>query len=235
MLVVNHFIGFGVFAEVSGVISVTNIGTNSNSAGATVAITVPVGGVPSGALICFAVDENSGAAGGSVADTSGNTYNLVSTVGLNNDIASNGFGRFYYVQNATALSSGNSITWTKQVSGNQASVSAFYATGVATASALDASVTATAFGSSTTPTVTSGTPGQAGELFVGALWSKAGGTFTQDSGNSWAIPFNQGGATAATQVNGGNQVNAGSGTKTFAPTLSSSVPWSTGVWGFKPA
>ncbi len=210
----------------------TSIGTNTGSAGATVAVTVPGGGVPAGVLIGVLVTEFNVTAGGTLADTAGNTY---STAQNGISVNGNGRGYFFFVLNATALNSGNTITYTKATSGNTASITAFYSTGIATSSALDGTVTATATGNSASPTVTSGSAAQSGELFVGALWyTQTGGAFTQDTGHGWAIPPNAA-TTTNCQAAGGSQVNAGTGTKIFNPTVAAGSDYAIGTYGFKHA
>lgn len=202
--------------------AVTNIGTNSNTTGATLTLTGVT--VPAGSLIIVIVDENgSNVALGSVADGV-NTYSSAGST----------FGKIFFAANASL--SGGTITYTKNVSGDTATISAAYATGVATVSPLDAAVTATATGSGTSPSVTSGTPGQSGELFIGMvspLATSGSITMTQDAGHGWSFPPNFV-DTTVTAVGGGNQVNAGTGTKIFAPTLTgTSITWDAGVFGFK--
>ncbi len=224
-------------------IAVTTIGTaiDNVGSGATLAITVPGGGVPSGALIVVAAGEGllaSYSTGGSMTDTAGNTYTQIT----HTNIPVGDFAEVFYAKNVTALSSGNSITFTKQTSGDEAVLSAFYATGIDTSGPLDTAVTATATGTSSTPSVTSGTPAIAGELFVACLISQSNTqTYTQDSGNGWAAPFDTNGfdgtnlGSNVVWVAGGNQVNSGTGTKTFAPTMSILARWAAIVVGFKAA
>lgn len=206
----------------------TNIGTNAGT-GATVAVTVGVGGVPTGALIVvLAYDTASGTPGGSVADSAGNTYAALVTLG-----ASATSHSMFYAFNATALVNTNTITYTKQNAINGGTVSAMYATNVKTTDPKDTAVNVTASGSSTTPTATSGTPVTAGELFVYNVAFISTGTFTQDVGNGWASPPNNSLGTGI-EMQGGSQTNAGTGTKTAAPTLGTSSAWLEIMSGFKP-
>lgn len=212
-------------------IVVTNIGTIQQAAGASAAVTVPASGVPAGALVIVIAGEDSLTPGGSVADTAGNTY----SVGASKANVS-GFGRIFYAWNVAALVSGNSITYTKQTSGDKVAVSACYATGIQTTSdPIDGAFTATASGSSTSPSVTSGTAAVSGELVVGA--SVALGrdidTFTQDAAYSTPpTAINNAGAGSVNPlVAGGNLVNAGTGAKTYAPTITSR-PWSALIVAF---
>jgi hypothetical protein len=210
--------------------AVTNIGANGTSSGSTVTITGVT--VPSGSLIVVVVAEiASTTIGGTVSDGV-NTYSSAGGIFINNSSA-NGFINTFYAPNAS-LSSGT-ITYTKQTSPHVAGISAIYSSNIVLSSALDSAVTATAGGSSSTPSVTSGTPVKSGELFVGAVGNSTdGGTIvvTQDSGHGWAFPPNTDGVV--TVIAGGNQVNSGVGTKVFAPTLNQSTPWAASVVGFFP-
>jgi hypothetical protein len=211
-------------------ISVVSLGSTSSSTGATLTLTVTV---PAGALIFVAIHEKTTTAGGTVGDGGTNSYTAINSANPNASTA-NGIGKNFYAWNAGALSAAT-LTYTKAGSGNSSSMSAFYATGIQTsADPLDAAVTATpTTGSSTTPSVTSGTPGAAGELMVGAVaWLGATtDTFTEDGAYATppdsAFSFNTG-------VGGGNLVNAGSAAKTYAPTITSH-PWAAFIYGFKAA
>lgn len=225
-------------------ITTVSIGTNTNTSGTTIAVTVGAGGVPATSMIfCAAFEFTNSTTIGTIADTASNTYTKIGATLLPNNTASaHGEGGIFYAYNVTALSNGNTITFTKNGGSVQAVFSCLYATGIKTvADPLDTAVSPTiAFGSSTTPSVTSGTPGVAGELFICALAfgdTTATPTFTQDTGNGWAVPpteasVNNGGN--GNQVNGGNQVNVGTGTKACAPTYSASKPWAITIAGFKP-
>lgn len=186
---------------------VTNIGTASNLPGATVTLTGVT--VPAGALIVVVVNEanNTFISPSSMTDGT-NTYSFDTNTG---DI--------YYVANASALS-GATITYTKQISGDDTVISAFYATNIAASSPIDSATHG--LGSTT---VTSGTPVQSGELFVAQLFveSSAAPTITQDTGDGWVFPPNTvslfDGSTLFQTLSGGTQVNVGTGTKTYTPTI----------------
>lgn len=221
-------------------ISVGDLGTASTEITATISVTIGVGGVPAGALIVVATEEFGSFDPGSsaVTDSKGNTYTQVANGTANNVSAGNRLlTSLWYAKNITALVNGNTIKFTLAQTGDAAAMSAFYATGIQTASPLDTAVTATAFGASAAPSVTSGTPGQAGELFVAFVGGPGNsGTYTQDSGNGWATPFDDsksGTLSTDSRVSGGNQVNSGTGTLTFAPTLGASSAWWAAIIGFK--
>ena len=233
-------------------ITATNIGTNSVFGdAATLSVTVPAGGVPAGALIVVGVDEyGTGISiGGSVADTHNTPYTCLA--GQNNWTGITwGFSNICYFWNATALTSGNTITFTLSAgTGRRAVMTAFYATGIMTSgNPLDAAVSVGTTGiSSANPLVTlqSGTPGQSGELFVSMVGSSpgsggaAGGWFGQDTTDGWAAPFTSiydGGSSAYAEVDGGSQVNAGTGKinwKPGNPGSATNITYSAWVIGFK--
>src|ERR1700676_266132 len=106
-------------------ISVTNIGTNTVSAGNNVSVTLGAGGISAGSLIVVLVaDSSTTASAGScaVTDTRGNTYiNGLGAGSLNSIGASNANGGtiFFYCYNATALVNGDTITYTLQQTGRR--------------------------------------------------------------------------------------------------------------------
>lgn len=211
----------------------TTIGTNQNSSGATIAVTVPGGGVPTGALIVVCVADASTTFGGSVADTSGNTYALA-VQAFPNASSGNGQVSLFYAMNAVALSSGNSVTYTKQTSGATCSISAFSVTGIKASAALDLASSNTGLGTATT--ITSGTPAEAGELFVGVSGGGFATTdvFTQDSGVAWAAPPDRISVTALNEtVAGGTFVRVSAVALTYAPSWSVSHSWANLIATFK--
>lgn len=211
---------------------VTSIGTVNSTSGATAVVTVGAGGVPAGCIVVVAVTDNSNAApGGSMADTGGNSYSAIHGASQNATQA-NGFGRLWHsLALVTALVNTNTITYTKAISGSNATLSAAYITG-ANPIGVDAAVSATATGSSTTPSVTSGTPIRAGELFIG--WASNGTSsvaITQDAGNGgWVSPPD----STSSRLIGANQTNAAATTRTYAPTYAMTSPWSAGIVSYNP-
>src|SRR5258707_7411911 len=218
--------------------TVTDQGSNSNTTGATLARAVTAT-IVVGSLIVVGVTERSNASsGGSMTDDAGNTYTAVAATAMNN-VSTNGFAQFFYSITTVQLNAAANVTYTKQTSGGRCCLAVGSATNTGTLS-LDTSVTATAFGNSSTPSVTSGTPSVSGELF----WGWAGGgnknTLTADAVNGWTSPplasVSSGTGTSDAQGVGGEQTNAGTGTKIHAPT----IPGGTEVWadliiGFKAA
>lgn len=215
-------------------IVVTNLGTNSNTAGATLGLTLGTS-VPAGSeiIVCIS-DTSSSIVGGSVADNGGaNTYSSVGGIDLNG-LTTNGFVEVFHVSNA-ALASGKVITYTKAVTGSKANISAFYVTGTATSGAIYGFGSAS--GNSRFPSVTSGSSITSGDLVVGLTSGLATGATTQDSTNgAYAVPptgSNPGGGVL--MLFGGNVVSGSSVTKTYAPTFTNSVVWGDLIFGIAAA
>lgn len=207
-----------------------SLGGNANASGATVALTSV--NVPARSLIVVGITEIQPSSNGSVADSAGNSYTLIKQAYVNGN---SGLGniQLFYAYNVLPLS-GGSITYTKATSGDATSISALFASCIQTTpSPLDAAVTASATASSSTPSVTSGTPGQAGELFVGFLGWNGTGTFTQDSTNAaWASTLTFENSSSASG-GGGSVVNSGTGTLKYAPTMGTSHYNAIIIAGFK--
>lgn len=197
-------------------IASTSIGTNTSTSGPTVAVTVAAGGVPAGALIVVCVGEISGTAvGQSVTDTAGNTYTSYSITQFSSLSA---FGNLFYAYNVLALSSGNTITYTKDTSGDDVAITAFYATGVLrTGSPADGAGGAS--GSGTSPSTTSNLPSASGDLMVGfvAVKGPSSDTFTQDA--SFSTPPVR--ASSSNIYVAGGTLVIGAGTQAYAPTITS--------------
>jgi hypothetical protein len=181
--------------------------------------------VPAGSLIVVEVLDDSGTGVSGTISDGVNTYTEIGSSNLNG-VAVDGRLITFYAPNAH-LSAGT-ITYTLNVANNPAGMSAIYASNILTVSPVDSAVTATSVGNSSTPSTTSGTPAQSGELFVGG--TSSGFAVTQDTGHGWAFPPN---ADPSNFVAGGNQVNAGTGTKIFSPTYSSAGAWAQNIIGFK--
>lgn len=216
--------------------SVTTIGTSAGKTVTSLAVSVPAGGVPAAALILAAIELSTSANFTSVTDSAGNLYATLSITMSGGQAVV-----LAYAQNALALSSGNSITLNLAASTGGAAMTAFYASGVATAAALDASGTAT--GNSVSPAATTSTAvSQAGDLVVGIVGTTGpmADGFTQDSSNgAYATPPVRIGTTgggANSTIAGGTFVQAaGSGSQSYAPTLGTSRIWGAIVAAFKAA
>src|SRR6266702_348024 len=207
-------------------VDLVSLGTNSNTTGATLAITIGAAGVPAGSLIIVCVaDASISVPAGSMTDSVPNTYTSAVSAD-NNNVTTNGAGEIWYAFNISALVNTNTITYTKAVTGSGCAMAAFYANGMQiSADPHDTAVKASATGSSTTPSVTSGTPAISGELIIAMVSSTARGndTFTQDSTNgAYVTPPVRVAASATSAIAcaaGGTLINAGSAAKTYAPTL----------------
>jgi hypothetical protein len=204
-------------------ISVTDLTNNISTAGAT--LTLALTSIPAGAAIILGAGEYNTQVVGTLSDGTNGAYTNAKT---QSNAAPSVLNLFYFLNSAAFT---GTATFTKGLSGSNATIQGVYATGIATASALDAAVTAGASSASANPPVinlASGTPGVSGELFVGISGGQTNGTvstWTPDTGNGWNTPApfamfqSQVNSNAAHWQAGGYQVNAGSAAKTFHPTL----------------
>lgn len=216
--------------------SVTDHGTSNNASGATLT-KATAANVTAGSLIVVAVyDKSNAASGGSMTDDAGNTYTAVGATNPNG-ATTNGICQFFYSILSTQLNSGQNVTYTKQTSGVGCAMSVLSATGGASSSILDSSVTATnTTGSAAAPTsLTSGTPSVSGELFVAMSGTTSTNpTLTTDSGNGWAVPPDASADAFNYNLIGGNQTNAGTGTIAWHPSANKNGLWASIIIGFKP-
>jgi hypothetical protein len=205
--------------------SVVNIGTNINTGAstATIAVTVPAGGIPAGATIVVGTGENIAASNGSCSDSkNGGGYSVAVSSLRGSGV---GTGILFYKFNSVALVSGDTITYT--LSGlHSAAISACYIAGAANlVNPLDA--TGSNSGQNNTPTVTSGTPAKAGDMFLAFVSeSSVGGlsTFTQDSTNAnWQTPPNSTFSGGVEGLYGGSVINTAATARTYAPTPSAAT------------
>ena len=158
----------------------------------------------------------------------GDTFTSKPCVGTTNT----NFSGVLYAVSAGGLASGATITFSL-VSGLNATDIQFtgaYATGGLTSSPEDTSVAACNSGTATiSPTVTSGTPSQSGDLIVSSYANFATGfTFIEDA--TWTATFSASDSNAG--VAGAYINNAGSGTKTRSP-VSDSTAYAMNTVGFK--
>jgi hypothetical protein len=209
-----------------GPITVTDLGTNGNTAGATITLTTTATcGAGNSIVILLAEAGGTVATLGAVADSVSNSYSYQAN-GVPNNTAADGRGGISFAWNVTALPSGSTITYTKATSGHRAALSALCALNTRTVSTpVDSVATpATVMGSSASPSITSGTPQSTGELFVGGLYAfgAASDTFSQASG--WAAPPDKQYVANNPLIAGGNLISSSLSTETYAPTITSR-PW----------
>lgn len=212
--------------------SVVSIGTNTNTSGATLAVTVGAAGVPANVLIVVVVTEKStSGTSGTLADTQTNTWNTSQGGNLAGAIA-NGRGTVFFAFNSKALVNTNTITYTKNLSGAACAMSAFYVTGIGSQANPEVTAArATATGTTGTITVTSGSPGVQGCFFVGAFCdsgtSTAGASATFTNAANWVTPpveANSGTTSGNARVDGGFRLQTGAiATFVYNPTMSSTA------------
>jgi hypothetical protein len=197
----------------------------------TQAITTGVA-VPAGSLIVVAVVEHNNVIGGSITDTAGNTYTRIVAEEFN---STQEFGAIFYAWNCLALTATGTITYTCQSAASARCMTACFAVGIVNNNdPHESSVDAMTTGTSTTPSVTSGTPTQASTLLIGATYISATGIgFTLPSGWSTAAPVSNGGTLVGLQLS--FEVLTAIAATTYNPTLGNSVAWGNAVTGFKVA
>ncbi len=212
-------------------------GTSSSTTVGTIILTVGAGkAITAGSLVVCGATDRSTTGTPAVTDTQTNTYTNILLKNPNAAAANGQVGLWYSVL-ATGLTSGATITYTKGATAKMAVFSALSATGNSTAP-LDSAVTAFATGSSAGPAVTSGTPGQSGELFVswcGMAMANAPTTITQDSSDVWVTPLSSA-ANVANQGSeglGGNHVTAGTSVVVYSPALGITQVWADLIAGFQ--
>lgn len=213
-------------------VAVTDLGTNNNSAGATLTLTSVT--VPAGAFIFVVVNEAVATTSGTFSDGGTNSYTAAAQTTLSNNA---GRVTVFYAYNATALSSAT-FTFTKAASGHATSISAFYATGIKTsADPRDTSFQNTSTGNTASPTVTSNAPTAADEFVVGvcAHSNAAARTYTQDSTHNFNTPITATNSQATAALGGGHLNINGSLAVTFAPTLSGAADTALLLLAFTPA
>lgn len=211
-------------------VSIVDLGGQGAGGGGAASVTVGSGGIPAGSTIVVLGNSSAGNfSGTAVTDTAGNTYVLKGS----SSYSAGSLAAIWVVQNCSALVSGNTIT--VHVPVGQLSIAALALVGVP-ASSLDLTTTPTV-GTSSTPSITSGTPTMAGEIFVAGLAYVAVSpttTFTQAAG--WSTPFDSITASGVVQnLAGGSRIQTGSAAPfTYAPSLSASNKWGLFLLTFKP-
>jgi hypothetical protein len=200
--------------------SLADLGSGNNAAGATVTITnATYANIPAGAYGVALVNEAGSTTAGTLSDGT-NNYTLASSQTVNGT----GIGMVFVCPNMSAVVSGT-LTYTKHTTGTQASITAFYATGMsATAGtgSLDANVTATLSAASSSPSLTSGAATVAGDLIIGACFVQhsAAATYTQAVAASWGAGATSVTAQTRAQSSGGALIAYGKGRSQYNPTLS---------------
>lgn len=217
-------------------VSVTNIGTNSGKAVASLAIAIPSGGVPQFATIVVgACDSAQKLLSATVSDNVNGSYLSKIAFFINGNPSNGDFCVWAFALSA-ALTSADSITISGLTSDTVAA-SAFYVTGVT-----GVSLTADTDGSSATPSVGPLTPTVPGSAIAGFVFTAgpSGDTFTQDSTDgSYATPPNRVGTTGGTAsanrtVAGGTLIQATPAAISYKPTLGTSRAWGAGLLVLSP-
>lgn len=206
--------------------------------GATSANSITVGSaIPAGSCIVIFVEEYSlsSIAYGTLSDTNGHTFTPV----LQQHAAGTSLYCQTFVLENASMSAGNVITLSTVSTG--ANITAVYATSASVrpgGSALDPAVTAhvESTSASASPTVTSGVPSVANEVFLAFTGFYFNASYYyQDTANGWSSPPNYSGASNHGAVAGGGRINTGLSAITYHPSyLTSSTYYTLAVFGFKP-
>ena len=209
-----------------------SLGTVGHTSGATLVLSNVT--FPANVLVVVSVVEKStSAAANYITDPTNGNYNLAA---VTSDAANIGIS-IQYIWNGAAITN-SSLTYTPSNSAHECEMSAFYVTGQQTsADPGDININGYANYSSAgtqSPSLASGTPTEAGELFVACIGYSTTGTFTEDTTDGWAAPPTA--LIGSTQsIAGGTLVNSGAGSKTFAPTLGTSSKVAMVIAAFLPA
>ena len=209
------------------------IGTNNSLTNSTsIAITVPVGGVPAGATIWVLWQGGEAGSSFGCTDTAGNTY----TADLSDaaHAVGNAETHFFRASNVSALVSTNTIivSWTTNVASK--SIIAAYATGVA-ATTPGTGTPVIAEGTSTAPDSGNTTTTDAAAILIGLVgWQDAGVTTLTEDSDFTAI-----GTTNETLTNNivhlAYRIVSATETNKYAPAIDVSSSWHCGVAAYKAA
>lgn len=220
--------------------SVGSVGTlisTSGSVGDILQVPVPIGGLPVGAIIVLLACERTftGSPLAAIGDSQGNQYANFTGPSLNNTNSSGIMIVGYSDPLTIAMTPLDFITYKRLTTNDDIAISVVYVTGGRNVTVVDHSST---FGSSTTPSV-SLTPGETGELFLGALASHGdSGTFAQDvSPDVFATPPIEARSSTGSngaRINGGFFASADALARTYNPTISGGGPWAMYLFGFRP-
>ena len=211
---------------------VTDHSKNSTVSGGTASIN-PVSNIPAGSLIVVQVNEatSQGGSPGTLSDSAGNVYVLANHKSPNN-VAANGCASVWYVLSCKALTTLQTITYSKHSNGVAAVICAMSATYIGTLS-LDQNVTPTS-GSGTSPSIISGVPAKTGELWFGFLGISprvSSDTFTQPTG--WTVGPDLIASSGSTNGQGGGYlVSIDSAAKVYNPVISGRF-WAAFLLSFK--
>lgn len=192
-------------------------------------------------IVCVSILSGSitVAADVSLSDSKGNTYTQVQSAGPANQV----IGIIFECDNATALATTDTFTFTIGASGGLINAHEIEVYELDVASVTSAAVTGSATGSSTSPAVTSGAPASADWLWIGTHAIKRVNTVTDTitstgytlQPTSTAVQGTSGGSATsnASQKNGNKGVTGSTATQTWNGTLSTSSDWAAVIQAFK--
>lgn len=188
-----------------------SIGTNNSTISSNTVTLTTTANILSGDLLVAAVWNYSNQAVSTISD---GTNNYLPGVSLGQ--GGNLLCELWYKQNASAVSSGATLTCTFAGAASTKLLGALRCTGIVTAGALD-KTNSSASASTSTPTVTTATLSQASELVIGYVGCLNVPTVTESSGFTTLLNF-QGAGGVLLHV--GYQVVSSTAAVTYAPTYS---------------
>jgi hypothetical protein len=199
----------------------------------TCSVTVPAGGVPTGALICQNYVNTQGSPGAQTrtySDSAGNSY--AEKIVIAN--ASGGLAAIASTFNCIALVSGNFIKCVLSANTNGC-LSVFYATGIKTTSdPYDSACNASNTGTGISISLASGSPSVANTLLVATICTLSTITGFIDPGGWTAIQADSSNGTGTNfAIHGGTQVASAS--QAYSPSWTGSSRWAAVLTGFAPA
>lgn len=188
-------------------------------------------GAPAGSMVVVIVEATRDDTP-TVTDTKGNTYQLAISGKPDNAAGCTAF--IFYALDVVALApvgGGDSIFVQFAGVAVDSCATKFHVEGVKKTAALDLAVSA--FGNSASPSVASGTPAEAGELFIAVACRRSAANpdvFTPDS--EFSTPPGSAARNSNIRINGGYLIEAGLNAHTFDPTITSR-PWTALIASFK--
>ena len=169
-------------------------------------------------VVC-AYENASTASPGTLADSGGNTWTLLTTVNGNN-LAANGI-LMVWTSPMTISVANMSTTYTKVTSGSNVAMSqGWISNGLGPIDWIG--VPLTNFGSSTTPSIPN-IPIANNDLLIAILGYQGGGTLTNDS--NWQTGDSRRASSAAVALQ--FQIGTATGPRNWNPTIGSTAPWAT--------
>lgn len=211
-------------------IVVTKLGTVGATASATTAVITTSAAVAAGDMEICIVGLINGDFSPTVISSASDGTNSMSAVTGTLETSSSTYINMVAKYNASAVSSGATITITFLNSQGNRMVGCYTVSGLTTTPADQSNIAQNA--GSTTPSVATGTLAQAAEVVFGAVNVDGSSTYTEASGFSTLDAMAAGGIGT---VHTAYEIVAATTAVTYAPTLGTSREWSANIASFKGA